>query len=65
MRQSGLGGPSPPMDAAVGVDWAWPWARPWVPAACAVVGVAVGVDTAASAAPQPPYPACGALWIYE
>jgi hypothetical protein len=30
MRQSGLGCPaSPPVDAAVGVDWAWPWVRPW------------------------------------
>jgi hypothetical protein len=31
MRQSGLGCPaSPPVDAAVGVDWVWPWVRPWV-----------------------------------
>jgi hypothetical protein len=31
MHQSGLGCPAaPPADATVGVEWAWPWAKPWV-----------------------------------
>jgi hypothetical protein len=64
MRQSGLGFPSPLVATAVGVDLAWPWARLEGTDLGAVVGVAVGVDTAASAAVGPPnLPIClrGAL----